>query len=335
MNALSHRRFRLTAGVLSVALGLLPVMPARAVTPSWRAAAAIPVAGPLDIQAGYGAVWVLTAPPDDYSFVDRIDPATDRVTARWRLPGMSDGLRLGFGSIWVSLYDANQLLRLDPGSGHTLATISVGLQPEAVHIAFGSVWVANHHGQSVSRVDPRRNRVIAQPAVGDPHAYRAGPQGIADDGHRLYVGASVNQSLTTIAPSDTHVASVWMTPTDQFCSDLLATAQLVWSVDPCSNSLYRLDPALHSVRAFGYGSTALNSATVLDGTLWVAYDRSPAGQDGSPPSGGTLQARDPFTGHLTGRSLDVGGDAYEVQAIGDELWVADPMNNVVRRVSLD
>jgi streptogramin lyase len=133
-------------------------------------------------------------------------------------------------------------------------------------IGFGSVWVANHHGQSVSRIDPRRDRVVAQPAVGDPHAYRAGPQLMADDGSRLYVGVSANQSLTSIGPAHSRVSSVWSTPTDQFCGDLVVWHRQVWSVDLCSNTLYRLTPGPRHITAFGYGTAALTSAALLDDT---------------------------------------------------------------------
>lgn len=296
-------------------------------------AARIPIAAPVQIEDGGGLVWIESYDAAGYSVLSVVDPATDRVTMRARLPGDSHGFAVGFGSVWASLYDANQVVRVDAATGHVTAVVPVGLQPEDVYVAFGSVWVANHHGQSVSRIDPAQNRVIAQPTVGDPHAYRAGPQLMTDDGHRLYVGASINNSLTTIQPRGSRVSAVWPTPADQFCGDLVAVRGYIWSVDVCTNSLYRLTPGTRQVRTYSYGSTAINAETLLGRTLWTGYDAVPGGGNGTPPSGGTLQARDAVTGQVL-RTIHVGGDVSAVRAIGNELWIADPTDNVVRRVAV-
>lgn len=294
-------------------------------------AAQIPINSPWDVQAGDGMVWVESSDPAGYAVLSRVDPARNRITRRVRLSGDSHGFAVAFGSVWASLYDANEVVRVDPSTGHIAAVIPVGLQPEDVYIAFGSVWVGNHHGQSVSRIDPAQNNVIAQPTVGDPHAYRAGPQFMTDDGHRLYVGSSINQSLTTIQPHATQVSAVWPTPTDQFCGDLVSVSTYIWSVDLCSNTLYRLTPSTRQVRPYGYGSTAVNSAALLGTTLWIGYDAVPGDDDGTAPSGGTLQARDAATGRVL-RTIHVGGDTSVIRAIGGEVWIVDSTNNVVRRV---
>ncbi len=322
---------RLTAIVaLAAALSAGPAA-ASAAPAGLHVDAVLPLDQPVNIAYGYGALWVLSGfEQESYGYLNRVDPRTNTVTARWRLPSTDGGgLAVGFGSVWVSEYDANDVVRVDPATGAVQARIRVGLQPEDLHIAFGSVWSGDHHGQRVSRIDPATDRVVAQPVVGNRHAYRAGPQTLADDGHRLYVGVSVDQALYTVDPVTSRVSSVWRTPTDQFCGELVPVAGVVWSVDHCSNSLYRLDPATRAITALPYGTRGIESATVRRNLLWTAVDR-----DGADFTGGVLQGLDPGSGAVRA-TFDVGGDASTVRSLLGDLWVLDGTNGTVARISVN
>jgi DNA-binding beta-propeller fold protein YncE len=287
----------------------------------------------LDITAGFGSVWVTASTQDTHATVLRIDPATNRVTARWHyVDGAGGGLAVGFGSLWLTQYNANRVLRIDPDTGRVRARIPVGLQPSAVHVAFGAVWVGNHHGQSVTEIGPKHNRVIATLPVGDPHYFRDGPQDITNDASHVYVGASVNQSLTTIDPVSNRVRSVWSTPADAMCGELRFVQTELWSVDHCSNALYHLRPWRRRAVAYDFGSGAVESETVFRHHLWVAYDTHPT-NNGTPWTGGTLQERDPTTGRVL-RTLNVGGSTSVVRSLTGNLWVLDADHNLIRRIQV-
>ena len=67
-----------------------------------------------DLTGGLGAVWLINNDEFNYSTLRRIDPHTNRVTARHRLDSSAGGFAVGDGSIWVSMYYDNELERIDP-----------------------------------------------------------------------------------------------------------------------------------------------------------------------------------------------------------------------------
>ena len=90
---------------------------------STRLQAVIPVGGAPDApdwQAeGFGAVWVANSAK---SAVQRIDPATNRVTAVVPIGAQPcDGLATGFGSVWA-VDCTGKLVRIDPSSGRVVGT---------------------------------------------------------------------------------------------------------------------------------------------------------------------------------------------------------------------
>ena len=65
---------------------------------------------PVGLGFASGSVWVAVLGSAD---VDRIDPATARVTARLHVGGVPVRLAVGFGSVWVE-DDNGRVLRLQP-----------------------------------------------------------------------------------------------------------------------------------------------------------------------------------------------------------------------------
>jgi hypothetical protein len=126
--------------------------------------AAIDVGGtPYDATFAYGAAWATAYGADD---LVRIDPATNRVTARIPLDNAT-GVVGAFGSIWAT--GTEGVIRVDPGTGAVVARVSL---PMAGWTAAGkdAVWVTTPTG--LSRIDPVTNAVTASVAipgpVGDP-----------------------------------------------------------------------------------------------------------------------------------------------------------------------
>jgi len=131
---------------------------------SGKRAAAIDVGGtPYDATFAYGAAWATAYGADD---LVRIDPATNRVTARIPLD-KATGVVGAFGSVWAT--GADGVIRVDPATNAVVARIAL---PMAGWTAAGqgTVWVTTPTG--LSRIDPGTNSVTATVAIsanlGDP-----------------------------------------------------------------------------------------------------------------------------------------------------------------------
>jgi streptogramin lyase len=96
--------------------------------------------------------------------LDRIDPTALRVTATYPV-GCLLGMSAGFGSLWVVA--GTTVVRLDPTTGAEQARIPVAGGTWGITAAAGAVWVADGHfrGGPLSRIDPNTNRVTAEIAM--------------------------------------------------------------------------------------------------------------------------------------------------------------------------
>jgi hypothetical protein len=96
--------------------------------------------------------------------IAKVDPATDSIKKRIAVDtSEADPLAYGFGSLWVANRDG-QLLRVNPATGTTLATIKIQGSADWSPIlaaGAGSVWVASGDRHAVIRIDPATNSVSA------------------------------------------------------------------------------------------------------------------------------------------------------------------------------
>jgi len=99
------------------------------------------------VGVGEGGVWVATSIPS----LVRIDPATGTAKA-FPLPAQGAGVRAGLGSVWVTVPDSGDLLRIDPDDGSVTSTIKVGPGARFLTIGGDAVWVMNNGDGTVSRV---------------------------------------------------------------------------------------------------------------------------------------------------------------------------------------
>ena len=114
-----------------------------------------------------GGVWAAVLKGHDRGLVVRVDPATDRVTARIRMPGSPFELEAGAGALWVTgnfTRRQDVLHRIDPEAEHVVATIPLpGRYAGALTTGKRSVWmvVVERRATSYSlvRIDPATNRV--------------------------------------------------------------------------------------------------------------------------------------------------------------------------------
>jgi YVTN family beta-propeller protein len=251
---------------------------------------------PCAVLGAAGSVWVA-----DFSSgrVDRLDPATGRVTGHATAGVQPCGMAWGAGSVWVENYGSNTVTRITPGTlaarsyavgaapydvtfaagaawatnwadgtvtrvsaatGKT-RTITVGSSPEGIAPAGGAVWVANTASGTVSRIDIRTLKVTTLRTGGKPAwtAYHGGT---------VWVGDQAAGTVLTISAATGKItgrARVGAQPND---GDVLGGA--AWFPD-AHGSLYRVSADGRTV-AGPWKLPAANPFTLAayDGRLWVA-----------------------------------------------------------------
>ncbi len=116
------------------------------------------------LAAGGGGVYAVAAGGSE---ICRVDPATNRVAARFPSPEGAAGARYGFGSLWVTSPESDMVSRLDPRTGKVQATVEVGSGAYFLDVGEGAVWVLNNTSSDVLRIDPSTDAVAATIDVSD------------------------------------------------------------------------------------------------------------------------------------------------------------------------
>jgi YVTN family beta-propeller protein len=120
------------------------------------------------VGVGEGGVWIVADGEGCLGCVlVRIDPDRERIDGLYEVPEHGANVRAGFGGVWISYPDQDQVLRVDPATGAVVARIDVGDNPAFMDVGLGGVWVMNQYDGSVSHIDPATNRVVATVAVDD------------------------------------------------------------------------------------------------------------------------------------------------------------------------
>jgi streptogramin lyase len=231
----------------------------------------------------------------------RIDPATNRVTKRIAVARGICPLTISAGALWVASDRANVLFRVDPQRGRVVARIPVARWPAHLLGAFGSVWVSGYESGVVTRIDPARNSVARVYDVG------GNPSGLAALGGSLYLAFA--RAGTSLGRLDVESGAVTQIPLGHTAPGFLtAAAGSLWTTTQDGYAL-RVDPAAPAIRAFAVPGTPAEARLGPDGTIWVAEKEH-----------NTLTRIDP----RTNRIVDVTGagpGALGVAVSAGDVWV--------------
>jgi streptogramin lyase len=137
-----------------------------------------------------GALWMVTPRP---TTLVRQDLATGQ-RRRMKLGGsIPSDLAYGRGSIWATLSDADQLVRIDPKTFNT-AAVAVGREPAGIAIRGREVWVANRASNTLTRVDADSPRLHAG-EVDVP----LNPSAIATAGRGVWTGSLATGQVVEVS----------------------------------------------------------------------------------------------------------------------------------------
>ena len=93
--------------------------------------------------------------------------------------GFAPGLAVGEGSVWVAVRSANKLVRIDPSTDRVSARISLGgTDPVEVAVGDGYVWVNDFNEELIRRVDPHTLLVQAFPLPDYASQILTAPEGV-------------------------------------------------------------------------------------------------------------------------------------------------------------
>ena len=145
---------------------------------------------------GAGAIWVSAF---DSQYLYRIDPATNRVSARIEVGMEQAEVTATSTAVWVAVFGQGDVVKVDPATNAVVARIHVGGQPEEVTLAAGAAWVPNEN-RTVARIDLATNAVVARIRVGADPDYAVFCRG------RLWVTSLRGSRLSLIDPAKNRVA---------------------------------------------------------------------------------------------------------------------------------
>jgi virginiamycin B lyase len=273
------------------------------------------------LHLGKAADWVL--PIDDTVWVGsrepfavhRIDPATNRVTARVVLPGTPcAGLAQGFGSLWVPLCaKPNALARVDLKTGKLAAILPVGPAVAEGGIAAGgdSLWMITDAKGVLSRIDPATGRVRQTIAIA-PGSFNP----IASDGVVWVSGHETGVVTAVDAGSGKVLAVVAIGKGPRF---MTAGAGAIWVLLQDTGEIVRVDARDYKVTARIAAGLAGSGGDIKFG----------AGRVWATVMGVPLTRIDAKTNRIERQWTGPGGDSLDFAF--DSVWLTDFKAGTVAR----
>jgi hypothetical protein len=119
---------------------------------------------PNALAHGEGALWVagtIIDPANPQAGLARVgaDGTVDLIPLG---PDSSSSVAVAFGSVWLSIANPSELVRVDSTTLEEIARITVGSSGSVaptLHVASGRLWVENPNDRRVYEVDPDTNEI--------------------------------------------------------------------------------------------------------------------------------------------------------------------------------
>jgi hypothetical protein len=265
-------------------------------------------AGPLAVQAG--AVWV--ARPEAGT-VTRLGAGGQRVV---RVGSTPVSLALGFGKLWVALRDVGLI---DTVNLRTLAARSATSVPTPVRVfaGHGLLWVLSLDNAALYPVNP------ANLGQGAPiEAPDFAPVDMAPSGNELWLLSARDSSLGPVNFTLGRILRAGFALPGRALSGLSSGDGLLWAGEPTRRELLRVDATTVAVRELPapFGMRPVATAVGACG-VWVGGES------------GTVALIDPNTGAPLAPAVRIGASVGALAASGTGVWVSDPLDGTVSRVS--
>lgn len=208
---------------------------------------------------GFGSMWVTNF---GSATLQRIDPATNRVTGSVDVGATPCGIAVGAGAVWINGYGSDSVERVDPETMTLTAHIQVGSAPYDVLFADGSVWTTNNSDANVMRIDPETNQVTSTIPLGEAVAglgYAAGSVWVGTNaGDKVFRIDPSSESVTTISTGKSGPA--WLSTRDD----------QVWVASVFDNVAMRIDSETNKVvDVVKVGRAPVDGVVDDRGLVWI------------------------------------------------------------------
>jgi virginiamycin B lyase len=250
------------------------------------------------------AVWVASTKP--YAVL-RIDPATNKILARVRIPGEAcSGLAFGFASVWTPVCGKKPaLVRVDATKNAISATIPIAPAGSEGGIAASddSVWMVSDKSGTLVRVDPSSNnvreRILIPPGSFNP----------VFSGGTVWITGVESDVLTAVdAISGKVLASIPVGSKPRF---LTAGAGSIWTLNQGDGTVSRVDEKSIKVIATIHAGIPGTGGDIGWGadSVWLSVFDVP------------LTRVDAATNRVVKQWIGTGGDSLRVGF--DSLWITE------------
>jgi YVTN family beta-propeller protein len=240
----------------------------------------------------------------------------------------------------------DSLQRIDPATNELTATIGVGSNPNTVAVGAGRVWVGSVETQEVLRIDPETNEITGRVRTAGPNSIAATPGDVlaanADstlswiDPSTLAISNKPNSGYRWVAVGEGGIWTVGYLGLVRFNREgtLVTTISeagfspfvvevgggAVWVLDDKLRSLWRVDPLTNRVvRRIRLGFDPAGMA-YGEGRIWVTDN-----------GGDAVVEVDPATDRVV-RSIPVGDGPIGVAVGNGSVWTANYLDGTVSRV---
>lgn len=268
------------------------------------------------VQIAGGAVWVGTGGPDS---IVRIDPRTNRITARARLPGaVCAGMTSGFGAVWAPLCGRRRgIAQISLLSGRLVRILPMraGVEEGGIAAGAGGLWApANARGEFL-RIDPATGRIRQTLKL------CAGAENPLLAGGSVWVTCSAGASVVRIDPRTGR--PLGETPTGPHPRFLAGDDAAVWVLSQGDGTITHIDPETgHPLAVITAGLSGSG------GDIQVGARRVWATLAGKP-----LNLIEPSGNRLVRQWTGPGGDSLNV-GFGS-VWLTDYHRGLLQRLPLD
>jgi class 3 adenylate cyclase/streptogramin lyase len=282
----------------------------------------------------------LTLSTSTNDVVARIDPARDCVVETASVGRRPRAIVATSRGIWVANQDDWTLTSVDAGTGAT-RTVGVGGDPIALAVdPADDVYALVHDdktegmdrfgtsrsiGDRAAEVTGNDGRLaLLRPIVGcDPNAPNARYEGIAFSGSQLWVVRSETAGLVRMSAAGCLPATAGSSqlPVDM-TGPIAAGLGAIWIGSTSSPTLYRVSSGSTDLTPVPLGAGGGVLALALtDRLVWLVR------------SGGDLTRFDPVDGSLARIAIDAPASA--IAATSTDVWVVEPANGAVARLSVE
>jgi hypothetical protein len=305
-------------GTAQVATRTAP--PARAAAspaPACPKAVRLSAGRPIDAGRGVGPLTVdgdtVWAARPAAGTVMKLNGATPAVA---HLGGTPLSLALGAGKLWVALRDAGRIVGLDPDTLATRASANL-LTPVSVAVGRDGVWALSLDEAAAWRLIPSTGQPYAE--VDSPVS---APTSMVMTGDELWIMGAANGGVSPVNAAEARVTRVGFDLTGRSVAGLSTFGPTVWLGEPGRHDLIRVilsNVAVTELPAPG-GMAPIATAAAACG-VWVA------------DASGTLAYIDTDTGRSLAAPLHVGRSVASLVASGSSVWVSDPVDGHVVKVT--